>query len=70
MCDGSTGGVYGHEHCEGSRGENGLASHLLDWTHEEMLDSAALVPAEDIGNLRLFMKADQSLLFLQITQKA
>ena len=44
--------------------------HLIYRTHEEMLDLAATIPVEDIGNLRLFTEADQNLLFLQITNKA
>lgn len=44
--------------------------HLIYRTHDEMLDLAATIPAEDIGNLRLYTEADQNLLFLQITKKA
>jgi hypothetical protein len=35
-----------------------------------MLDLAATISADDIGNMRLFTEADQNLLFLQITKKA
>lgn len=35
-----------------------------------MLDLAATIPTDDIGNLRLFTEADQNILFLQITKKA
>ena len=44
--------------------------HLIYRTHEEMLDLAATIPAEDIGDLKIFTEADQNLLFLQITKKA
>ena len=44
--------------------------HLISRTHEEMLDLAATIPAEDIGTLKIFTEADQNLLFLQITKKA
>jgi hypothetical protein len=44
--------------------------HLIYRTHEEMQDLAALIPAEAIGNLKLFTESDQNLLFLQITKKA
>lgn len=44
--------------------------HLIYRTHEEMLDLAATIPAENIGNLKLLTEADQNLLFLLITKKA
>lgn len=44
--------------------------HLIYRTHDEMLDLAAAIPAEDIGDLKLFTEPDQNLLFLQITKKA
>lgn len=44
--------------------------HLIYRTHDEMLDLAATIPTEDIGNLRLFTEPDQNLLFLQISKKA
>ena len=33
--------------------------HLIYRTHEEMLDLATTIPAEDIGSLRLFTEADK-----------
>jgi hypothetical protein len=43
--------------------------HLIYRTHEEMFDLAAMIPAEAIGDLRVFTEADRNLLFLQITKK-
>ena len=43
--------------------------HLIYRTHDEMVDLAAMIPTEDIGNLGLFTEADQNILFLQITKK-
>ena len=44
--------------------------HLIYRTHDEMLDLAATIPVEDIGDLKIFTEPDQNLLFLQVTKKA